>query len=83
MANRPAFFVVLAAGIASAFSALAAELPSRATKSAATPTAQTCEINGRPGVRIAGGDACVRIGGYVGAGVAAGNLTNFHGPNAH
>jgi hypothetical protein len=61
-----AFCAALATGAAAA-----AELPSRptpgATRSAATPAAKTCQIDGQAGIIIPGSDTCLHIGGSVGA----------------
>jgi hypothetical protein len=56
--------VALAGGLAQG-----AELPSRQPKNAVVQKNETCEIGGQPGFRLPGGDTCMRIGGYVSAGV--------------
>jgi hypothetical protein len=53
--------------------AMAAELPTRQTKPAATP-AKRCEINGKPGILAADGQTCLRFSGYVSGQVSVGNL---------
>jgi hypothetical protein len=67
----------LALALLGAISANAAELPSRSTKSGASVNAgrkaQACEIGGEQGLRLANG-TCVRVSGYVSAGVSAGNV---------
>ncbi len=56
-------------------SASAAELPSRTAAKAAPPAkAQTCDIDGHPGFKLPGSETCMRISGYVSAGVMVGNL---------
>jgi hypothetical protein len=52
----------------------AAELPSRNSPTPAAK-AQTCTIDGAPGVVLPGSGACVRIGGAVSAQVSAGSLS--------
>ena len=49
----------------------AAELPSRHGESAPRK-AETCEIDGKPGYKLPGGDVCLRMTGYVSAQVSAG-----------
>jgi hypothetical protein len=51
----------------------AAELPSR-RPDPAPRKAETCEINGQPGYKLPGGDVCLRMSGYVGGQISAGNL---------
>ena len=55
-------------------SAGAVELPTKLRKQDAPAKAQSCEIDGHEGVLIAGSNACIRISGYVSAGVTGGNL---------
>ncbi|MGD1037893.1 MAG: hypothetical protein ABR878_11995 [Roseiarcus sp.] len=63
-----------AAAVSAATGAGAAELPSRnATPPAAK--AETCSVDGAPGVRLPGGQTCVRISGAISAGVSAGSLS--------
>jgi hypothetical protein len=52
----------------------AAELPSRNAPPPAAK-AETCSVDGAPGVLLPGGQTCVRIGGAVSAGVSAGSLS--------
>jgi hypothetical protein len=49
--------------------ASAAELPSRDAKKTVAQKTQICDIDGRPGFRLPGGETCMRISGYVSAGV--------------
>jgi hypothetical protein len=65
--------VLLAASLAAAtfLGAAAAELP---TVRAAPPKgARKCNIGGMEGVQLPGSTVCVKLGGYVTGGVAAGN----------
>ena len=57
-----------------AWGARAAELPSRGVMTKAPPDkVHVCFINGARGFETAGG-TCIRIGGYVSAGVGGGNV---------
>jgi hypothetical protein len=58
-------------GILTGFAASAAELPSRNAKPATPEKMQTCDIDGQPGFKLPGGETCMRISGYVSAGVTA------------
>ena len=55
--------------LAVSYAASAAELPSRDAKKSVARKMQTCDIDGRPGFKLPGGDSCMRISGYVSAGV--------------
>jgi hypothetical protein len=60
---------IAALGVAA--SAAAAELPSRKPK---PPEAvKTCEIGGKPGYLLPGGDVCLRLSGYVSAQISGGS----------
>jgi hypothetical protein len=71
-------FVVLVAFCAALATgpAAGAELPSRptpgATRTATTPAAKTCQIDGQAGIIIPGSDTCLHIGGSVGAAATMG-----------
>jgi hypothetical protein len=53
----------------------AAELPSRNAKTPpAVAKAQTCEIDGHQGFKLPGSETCMRVSGYISAGVTSGNL---------
>jgi hypothetical protein len=58
--------------IFAAGAAPAAELPTMKPKPA--ETAKACNIGGMKGVVVAGGGACVKVGGYISGGVAVGNV---------
>jgi hypothetical protein len=64
-------FVLVGAVSLAVNGAYAAELPGREAKKGVAPKAETCDIDGRPGFRLPGGDTCMRISGYVSAGVTA------------
>ena len=51
----------------------AAELPSRAAKAKPEEKLRTCEIGGEQGVLLDNG-TCLRISGYISAGVTGGNV---------
>jgi hypothetical protein len=51
--------------------AAAAELPTM--RAAPSKGARKCNIAGMEGVQLPGSNICVRLGGYVSGGVAAGN----------
>ena len=57
-----------------AVSAFAAELPSKNAKSAPPVKSRSCEIDGQPGFELPGSETCIRISGYISAGVTAGNI---------
>ena len=61
-----------------AFPALAADLPSRATAPSA-PGLAVCNLSGFVGFTLPGSDTCLRLGGYVAAGVSMGTLTKQYG----
>ena len=61
-----ACFVSIGAGLAAA-----AELPSRKAD-APPPAAKRCEIAGKPGYLLSDGQTCVKLSGYISAGVQAG-----------
>jgi len=66
--------LLVAAALFSASVAYAAELPSRnATAKAGAPKARECEIGGERGVELPGG-TCMRISGYISAGMTGGTL---------
>jgi hypothetical protein len=52
--------------------AKAAELPT--TRSAPQKHAKTCNVDGMAGYSVPGSTFCVRLGGYISGGVAAGNV---------
>jgi hypothetical protein len=69
---------LLACALSAAFLAAtageAAELPAENKKpTKAEPTAQTCDIGGKPGVLAANG-VCVRLSGYISSQFSAGQL---------
>jgi hypothetical protein len=67
--------MALLLGSAAAVSAASgAELPSRNAPPPAAK-AETCSVDGVPGVLLPGGQTCVRIGGSVSAAVTAGSLS--------
>ncbi len=72
-AKRPIMskWIFLAAALTS-LGASAAELPSQ-HKEVAPPAAKRCSIGGQVGYLSADGQVCLRISGFVGAGVAAGS----------
>jgi hypothetical protein len=67
--RRFAWIALVALGI----SAHAAELPSRTAKPKFDDKARACEIDGERGIALPAG-GCVKIGGYLSVGVAAGNV---------
>jgi hypothetical protein len=71
MSRRSRRFALVAL-VAASVGAHAAELPSRAAKPKADDKARACEIAGERGIALPNG-GCVKISGYVSAGVAAGN----------
>src|ERR1700736_264979 len=60
-----------AAAIVTVAGAQAADLPTR--KSAPAEYVKVCNVGGMAGFVIPGSDACLKIGGYISAQVAAGN----------
>ncbi len=68
-----------AAAIVAVVGAQAAELPTM--KPAPPQHVRTCNVGGMAGVLVPGGNACVKISGYVSGGVEAGNVKQqFNGP---
>jgi hypothetical protein len=69
-----ALLLVAAAVVSAPTGAGAAELPSRNAPPSAAK-AETCSVDGAPGVRLPGGQTCLRISGSVSAGASAGSLS--------
>jgi Porin subfamily len=53
--------------------ASAAELPT--TRSEPAKNVRKCNVAGMEGVLLPGSNVCVKVGGYVSGGVAAGNIS--------
>ena len=70
-------WLFVAPGLMLGASCSAAELPTKLAKPKPAAKAEKCEIDGQPGFRVAGSDTCLRISGYVSAGVAA-KAANSH-----
>ena len=70
-------WLMAAPAVVLGFACFAAELPTKLAKPKQAAKAEKCEIDGQPGFRVAGSDMCMRISGYVSAGVAA------KAPNSH
>lgn len=73
MAVERSIAYALAAILTGVSVAGAAELPSRSHKGKPADTLRHCDIAGSPGVLAANG-VCVRISGYISAGVGARQL---------
>jgi hypothetical protein len=71
MAIERSIVFALAAMLMGASAAAAAELPSQNRKPRPSEAVKHCDIAGSPGVLAANG-VCVKISGYVAAGVSAG-----------
>jgi hypothetical protein len=70
-AQAPGILLAVAALALFGVAASAAELPTLKPKR--VEAARKCNIDGMTGMTVPGSNLCVRIGGYISAGVAAGH----------